>query len=729
MNSVQEDTSYEAQSDTILAEKTESYTATRRRSSTSDHLPQSSSSVAKAEQPASQRPGPVPASKGLMLASRPTSSNSQLLEESARSHVAASGGFHAQNRPRQATQSSFARTGGKIEATLIFGASSANESEPRQLVSNEGAEPASKRYKLSDDGWIEDALRRAQAERGAPDPSPIPQLTPHGHPLEPSAYSQPNTAANQSRLQPSPHWLSPPRFGRSPTIRSATLSRRPSSTHSTSSPSHSPALTHRSNTSTNRRVPPSPSDGSVMGGFSDLEISSRAPSRAPEVGDSDATFAHIHNVPQVELPPRETPNLSRLERLPRQVFMRIMMYCGYKSQVLLKKSNYNLYLAVDLKAVPWEEKTATILFEERNNPTNFPKKASKPQNNEGGNVDDEEGSKRVNQTTKRKKESTRAASDRQKDDPSKNKAHIDIYGKWGCYCCYKILPAHYFEGALLEDKEGRTAKGNKSRGADIAESDKKVDMRVEYVQILGTVRGSNLPDWLFKAETSVDATSVGAYVREKMEAGGNCDDLRAYYKGITRDTHLVGPIRGITPAFTPSSTPKSSVNKDSIGKPSTISTNLYPDAMSRPLPVSQFGRREKPVIHEITETTRPLYRLHAVGAARVDTDAASYCYQIEIPNNAERDTKPLLLPNSDPVARVCLPSKISNNEPILEVGNVVTLRRICIPCGTKFAVYRRNCNRKIISKTDEQWWVCDCPEVRLAGRSTGCSTCGRKVIY
>lgn len=722
-------TSYEAQSDTILAEKTESYAPTQRRSSTLDHLPQSSSSASKADRPGSQQLGPIPASKDLMLASRPPFPSPQLLEASARSHVATSGGLHAQNRPRQATLSPFARSGGKTEASLKFGTSTANESEPHQIVSNDRAEPASKRYKLSDDGWIEDALRRAQEERGAPDPSPIPQLTPHGHALELPVYAQPSTGANQSRLQPTPHWLSPPRFGRSPTIRSATLSRRPSSAYSTSSPSHSPALTHRSNTSTNRRGPPSPSDGSVMGGFSDLEIGSRAPSRAPEVGDSDAAFAHVHNVPQVELPPRETANLSRLERLPRQIFMRIMMYCGYKSQVLLKKSNYNLYLAVDLEAVPWEEKTSTILFEERNNPKNFPKKASKSQNDEGGSIDGEEDPKRVNRTTKRKKASARTVFDSPKDDPSNSKTHTDIYGKWGCYCCYKILPAHYFEGALLEDKEGRTAKGNKLRGADAAESDKKVDMRVEYVQILGAVRGSKIPKWLSNAESSAHATDIESYVREKMEAGVNCDDLRAHYKGITRDTHLVGPIRGITPAFTPSSTPSPSTNIDSIGKPRTDRTNFCPDAISRPLPVTQLRRREKPVLHEITETTRPLYRLHAVGAARLDTDAASYSYQIEIPNNADRDTKPLLLPKSKPVARVCLPAKISNTEPILEVGDVVSLRRICIPCGTKFAVYRRNCNRKIISKTDEQWWVCDCPEVRLAGKSTGCSTCGRKVIY
>lgn len=730
MNSVQKDSSHEAQSETILGERSESNAATQRNSSTSDPLPQLSSSAPTAERPASRLLNSTQAPKDFMLASRHSFTNSRVFEESSRSHVAASSGYHhEQSRPRQATVSPFARPAGKTEAAVKFRSSSTNDNASHQTPSNDRIEPASKRYKLSDDGWIEEALKRAQEERRAPDPYPIPQLTPHGHLLELPPDSQPHPAANQPRLQPSPHWLSPPKFGRSPTIRSATLSRRPSSAYSASSPSNSPALTHRSNASTNRRGPPSPNDGSIMGGFSDLEISSRAQSRAPEVGDFDATFAHIHNVTQVEMPPRETPHLSKLEGLPKQIFMRIMMYSGYKAQVLLRKCNSNLYLTVDLEVVPWEEKTSTILFEERNNPSNFPKKPSKPQDNEADGVDDEEGSKRGNRTAKRKKSSTRAISNSQKDDPSKVKANIDIYGKWGCYCCYKILPAHYFEGALLEDKEGRTSKSNKLRGADAADSDKKVDMRVEYVQILGAVRGSRLPGWLSDAETNVNATDVESYVREKMEAGVNCDDLRAYYKSVTRDTHLVGPIRGITPAFTPSQTPSPSTDIDSIGKPRKSVTNVYPDTISTPRPVTHFGTREKLALHETTETTRPLYKLQTAGASQ-PADAASYSYQIEIPNNAERDTKPLLLPKFNPVTRVCLPPKSSpEKEPILEVGDVVPLRRICIPCGTKFAVYRRNCNRKIISKTDEQWWVCDCPEVRLAGRSTGCSTCGRKVIY
>lgn len=726
MNSVQKDSSHEAQSETVLGEWYDSNAATQRDSSTSDHLPRLSYSAPTAGRPATQLLNSTQASKDFMLASRHSFTNSQLLQESSRSRVAAlSGNHHEQSRPRQATISPSARPAGKTEAAVKFISSATNDSDTHQTTSHDRAEPASKRYKLSDDGWIEEALKRAQEERRAPDPDPIPQLTPSGHLLELPPDSQPHPAANQPRLQPSPHWLSPPKFGRSPTIRSAKLSRRPSSTYSTSSPSHSPALTHRSNASTTRRGPPSPHDGSIMGGFSDLEISSRAQSRAPEVGDFDATFAHVHNVPQVELPPRETPHLSKLEGLPKQVFMRIMMYAGYKAQVLLRKCNYNLYLAVDLEAVPWKEKISTILFEERNNPSNFPKKPSKPQDSQADGVDDEEASKRGNRTAKRKKPSTRAISDSRKDDPSNVKAHIDIYGKWGCYCCYKILPAHYFEGALLEDKEGRTSKSNKLRGADTAESDKKVDMRVEYVQILGAVRGSRLPDWLSNAEAIVNATEVESCVQERTNAGVNCDDLRAYYKDITRDTHLVGPIRGITPAFTPSPTPSRSTDIDSIGKP-----RKFPDTISTLRPVVNLGSTDKSALHETTETTRPLYKLQAAGAPQVDADAASYSYQIEIPNNAKRDTKPLLLPKTNPVARVCLPPKSSpDKEPILEVGDVVPLRRICIPCGTKFAVYRRNCNRKIISKTDEQWWVCDCPQVRLAGRSTGCSTCGRKVIY
>lgn len=458
-----------------------------------------------------------------------------------------------------------------------------------------------------------------------------------------------------------------------------------------------------------------------MGGFSDLDISSRANSRAPDGVDCDATFSHVHDMPRVELLPRLTANLSKLEQLPKQIFMRIIMYCGYKSQVLLRACSYNLYFTVDLEAIPWEEKTSTILSEERYNPNNFPKKPSKTQGGEGDGPNDDEEVSRVQGATKGKQAVTKANSSSPRRTSSKNKGHISTYGKWGCYCCYKILPAHYFEGALLEDKEGRALKSNKLRGADAAESDKKIDMRVEYVQILGTVPGSRFPDWLAKKSTSVHTTDVKSYIVDKMKDGVDCDDLRAYYKHITRDTHLVAPIRDITPVFTPSSVTRQHENFESGDEAPEFAANMLPRT---PLP------EELSISEGDSETSRPLYKCQTGNETQFDANSASYTYQISIPENAERGTGSLPLPKTEPVSRICLPPRsASTKEIVLEVGDVVPLRRICIPCGTKFAVYRRNCNRKIISKTDEQWWVCDCPEVRLAGRSTGCPTCRRKVIY
>ncbi|KAJ4397447.1 hypothetical protein N0V93_001675 [Gnomoniopsis smithogilvyi] len=721
MSPTQEYTSHEALSDTLRGERSEPNVAALCKKSVPGHRLAISSVESNATLPAHEQPSPVQTSNEHMSASTQPFSDLLLAEESVRFPGSVSSGRYLErSRPRQATIPPFTWTSRATVTPTIIRASPILNGDFPESGSNDSPEPASKRYKLSDDGWIEEALKRGQEARGAPDPYPMPRLTPSGHHWGSQAHLQPSAAASQPRVQPS-HWLSPRAFGRSPIMRSATLSRRPSSVYSTSSPSQSPALTHRSNASASRRGPPSPNDSSIMGGFSDLDITSRANSRTPDGVERDATFSHVHGIPHAELLPRMTADLSHLEQLPKQIFMRIMMYCGYKAQVLLKRCSYNLYSIVDLGAIPWEEKASTILSEERDNPNNFPKKPPKVQEDEGGDPIDDDEVDQMQSASKRKKATTKPVSSSPERNSSKSKAHIDTYGKWGCYCCYKILPAHYFEGALLEDKEGRTPKSNKVQGADAAESDKKVDMRVEYVQIIGALRGSRPPSWLSREKTPVHATNVKSYLLEKTEGGVDCDDLRVYYKHVTRDTHLVAPIRPITPVFTPVSNASLEATKAGADTLRSIHT---------PLPAMETAQEKLSLTNQGFEITRPLYKLRVENTIQMDSDSAGYTYQIPIPRDAERDSRSLLLPDTEPVGRIWLPPKsASTQERVLEVGDVVPLRRICIPCGTKFAVYRRNCNRKIISKTDEHWWVCDCPEVRLAGSSTGCPSCGRKVIY
>lgn len=424
-------------------------------------------------------------------------------------------------------------------------------------------------------------------------------------------------------------------------------------------------------------------------------------------------------------------NISTFEQLPKELFMRIMMYCGYKEQVLLRVCSYSMYLAVDLDVIPWEKKTETILFEERYNPENFPKNPpNAPNANDEDLPGEDEDDGRPKKTAKRKRPAAQVKASSPKAVAGKSKAATDTYGKWGCYCCYKILPAHYFEGALLEDREGRVPKTNKIRGANASEPDKKVDMRVEYVQILQAVPGRSFPEWLLKDKMEVKATSVEAFMLERRENGVNCDDMRAYYNAITKDSHLVAPIRDITPVFTPLLAPIPRVNLDLVAQ-AQISGNMHsPPPTRTPLPAIHTREEEEETRVNDFETSRPLFKLRGENAAPGEVDNASYTYELRIPRGGVREPNPPVLPGSKPVSRMCLPPKgIAADEPVLAPGDVVSLRRVCILCGTKFAIYRRDCNRKIVSKTDEQWWPCDCFEVRAAGRSTGCATCGRKVIY
>lgn len=612
----------------------------------------------------------------------------------------------------------------------------------------EHAEPPSKRSKLDDGGWINEALTRGQLQRarlGLSDPQPFPLQTP---PPEPRDSSPSLSASQQQQQQSTPlpkqrysssRFLSPSRpSASSPGTYSTTTSRRSSYAYLNTTPSPSPAPSPATGTSTSRRDEASPPDTSTVAfAFSDMELATREHSLSAGEGDLTATFEYIHNVPHVVLPWRMLPNAtpSKLETLPRQLFMRIMMYCGYKDQIALKRCSYRLHCLIDLEAIPWQVKTETILYEERYNPKNFPRKEQKAPNtdavsNDGEDMDmaSEEGTSPSAKSASGKRSASKKASDgskktttsRSNQSGSKAKANSDSYGKWGCYCCYKILPAYYFEGQLLEDKEGRTTKAHKAKSANPDESDKKVDMRVEYVQILGSVPGGELPEWLSTDINRKQPSSIEDYVRQRMEQGASKYDLRAYYKDINRERHLVAPLRGVNTIFTPSSI-------------------RYPDID----PLTLEYRHEKHSASAISSSEvdsqcrLPLYSLPASRASRGSTQSGSYAYELTIPHGSLRDQSAdkLALSEASRVSNVCLPmeknddilSSLQDTQP--QVGEVLSLRRVCIPCGTKFAVYRRDCNRKIISKTQEAWWVCDCLQVRLAGMSTGCATCGRKVIY
>lgn len=602
---------------------------------------------------------------------------------------------------------------------------------------DEDPEPARKRCKLVDTGgWVEKTLTDAASRRestGEADPFPHPLLTP------PSGRS--NSSRHQAPVQyegnPSPRYLSPGESDRSPGLYSSALSRRSSPLYSSGTPTHSPVPSQATVASTTLRGSPS---GSVTGlsGFSELDLSTRANSAVLDGGDDTATFNQIHDVPQVVLPPRETPSTSKLEQLPMEIFMRIMMYCGYKEHIFLKQCNYDLYHTVDLDTVPWEKRMETILFEERYNPSNFPKGPTKDAGREEDEaVSDEEVGIFKKSTTG--KSQAKAVAGKPEQNRVKLKAHPNTNGRWGCYCCFKILPAYYFEGSLLEYREGRKAKNHQSRGHSAADSDKKVDMHVEYIQILGPVAGRALPGWLMRdrmeagVSQEVDIANIEAYMRERMGKGVNCDDLRAYYKGITRETHLVAPLRDVNPVFTPASEDIPKILSDRLesrprlGKVQTVSGATVSDARLAALPAARSEEASDDL-----KPYRPLYKLPAKEIVRGATESASYTYEIKIPKNAAPERTSLPLPTSQPVGRICLPQQDSTREitaSTLQTGDVVSLRRVCIPCGAKFAAYRRDCNRKIASKTSEEWWVCDCPQVRLAGRDAGCPTCKRKTIY
>ncbi|ROW07912.1 hypothetical protein VMCG_03629 [Cytospora schulzeri] len=477
----------------------------------------------------------------------------------------------------------------------------------------------------------------------------------------------------------------------------APSSRRPSSVFSGSTLSDSPGTRRTTTVSTSGASPPS--SPAATSTFSD---DTRPSSIAPDDFEDIPTFEQIYNVPQISLGPRNTGRTSILERFPTEVFMRIMMYVDWKQQILLKRCNTNLHHMVNLEAIPWELKTATLLYEENYEPRNFAKKAPKTKGAEAAEDEDTDDdlpsdydaplpTKGAKGKAAQKKGKGKAKTRRSKPQ-TKEKAHPDTLGKWACHFCFKILPAQFFEGKCLEENTSRSTKDQKK--AQNTKSEKKSDMRVEYVRVV-SVNPARVPEWLTKDMLAMRATGdVATYVRQRMEKGVNCDDLRFYYKDIHMATHCIAPVRGVTPVYT------------------AASTATPPGC----------------------ETYRPFFKIPGVNASR-GLDSYTYTYEIGIPENLNRAEDPMVLPRSRPVGRILQPQKRSYNHftdaagPAPVVGDVIPLRRFCIPCGAKNGAYRRDCNRKILSKVDEGWWVCDCRQVRPAGKGNNCPDCGRKVIY
>lgn len=380
--------------------------------------------------------------------------------------------------------------------------------------------------------------------------------------------------------------------------------------------------------------------------------------------------------------------------------MRIMLHCDWKQQILLRRCNSNIFDMVMLDAIPWEIKTAILLHEENYNPKNFPKKVSRPQDgglrgedSDAASSSDDEGPSSTKANT-RKRGQGRGPS--RPKSQAKNRSRTEDIDKFACYSCFKILPAYYFEGKHLENKTTRSPKGQKKFEHN-NQSDKKVDTRVEYVQVV-SVNPGRLPEWLVLDKAKVTATDVKSYVTEYMKKGVNCDDLRLYYKDIASATHCIAPIRGVNPYFTASSTP------------------TPPHC----------------------ETYRPVYQVQGSNIPGASVDNNAYTYEICIPEESVREDSPMGQPQIRPSTRICQPQQQSRTDafgvgpsaPAPQVKEIIALRRFCILCGAKYGAYTRECNRKIISKhTEEGWWVCACPKVREAGVGKNCPECSSNVIY
>lgn len=385
-----------------------------------------------------------------------------------------------------------------------------------------------------------------------------------------------------------------------------------------------------------------------------------------------------------------------------EIFMRIMIHCDWKQQILLRRCNSNIYDMVRLDAIPWETRTAVLLYEENFNPKNFPKKVSRSRGDHGpgeqdldnasSSEDEGSSSSKVGKAKGNHRKGALKTKSRAKD--KNDQENID---RLACYSCFKILPAYYFEGRNLENKTNRASTSQKKRGHN-NQTDKKVDTRVEYVQVI-SVNPNRPPEWLVKDKSPVKATNVESYVTEYMKRGVNCDDLRRHYKDIASGTHCIAPIRGVNPFF-------------------TASSSATPPHC---------------------ETYRPVYQVEANNGPGAGVDNSAYTYEICIPENSARDESPMGRPRVGPATRICQPQQLQKttagasvaglSAPAPRVKEIIALRRFCILCGAKYGAYRRDCNRRIISKTEEGWWVCDCPKIRETGVGRSCPDCGKSVIY
>lgn len=623
-------------------------------------------------------------------------------------------------------------------ASLALKIMESQPSHPEAPPRHPDDEPIRKRQRLEQvSPWIDQALQRGHFERslsGQPDPFPFPE----GYGLSQSETGLLPLPVRQR--QHSHQSLGPPNISGLPTsgVHLSLHSRRSSSVTSATGFTGSPAPSHGTVVSATRYEATPPGSSVGVSGVSELDVESRAGSAPPDHGDASATFERIHDVPYVTLGKRQGTALSVFEELPKAIFMRVLMYCDYKQQILLKRCSSNLYHRVDLEAIPWEEKTATILNEERYNPTNFPKKPPKVKDRgdsvsgndgDGGAVSDGEVQATVG-TTKMKRPQQKT-----KPDPV-------ILGRWGCYTCYKILPPQYFEGPLLEDEDGRGAKSQRNRGSDATDTDKKVDMRVEYIQVLGIVPARPLPDWLTSDKEKDTARKTDGVEEEDGDEEGaepykgvSLDDLRAYYSDINKETHLMAPLRGVTPVFVEATYGVSRASLDDSMRHNEEFNSRSTQTTLTKLNTAPFPSVSAGEMPTGCETSRPLYCQGAKRALRGDAEIGRHFYELCIPHGSKRDINYLTLPSSRPAGRIILPQKESCDaagyieRPVVEIDDVIALRRICIPCGAKYGVYRRDCNRKIVSKTGEEWWVCGCRRVRQTGRSRGCPDCGKRTIY
>lgn len=528
---------------------------------------------------------------------------------------------------------------------------------------------------LVDNGWVQKFKQHAKDMRemtGQKDPHPEPQRS----------------------CSPSYMLCTPAHSVRQPSVASYTPS------------VSSPARSHSANLD-----PTGPHGGgfSPIGSFLRPTVSPVPRAKSTDKGQAMVRFEDVHGRRPKNIQWREPDTTScdllrHWLRLSKEVQMRILMYVDYKRQIRLKATNAAFWNLIQLDAIPWEERHAVILDEERNNENNFPSKKS---STAADDEDDDEEMSEVDSLSEgepgsSKKRKISPSNKSRKSGTKRTKGNNKGPNRWGCYFCCNILPASYFEGPCLEETHGhRGPRDNRQHGR--SDADRKVAMRVEYVRILDAVPQA-MPEWLthdlrLRPRKSVlDVDNLEACVEERMKQGVNCDDLREHYKDLCRDTHLVAAVRNVQPVYT-------KAQQHPVARPQTQFPPVYGS-----LP-KQISRRER--------------------------ESAGFSYELScIPEDALRDEKPAQLPvASAPVSRMCLPPQRAEDgrpcgpETALQSGDMVSLRRACIPCSAELGIIRRDDNRKVTSMTGKGWWPCNCRKVWRAGTGTGCPDCGCPVIF